>query len=134
MSSSSTPSTAAVLARATELLSAVMSDEQIKAFVKTNKIRTFGKLAVMAEEAIIAARKPARSGKKAEARPTRWVAAADRKIKVLVDKNPKRLTAAERFELYYTKGITVSAYLAAGGQVRDLTWDTKMGFIAIEGE
>lgn len=53
------------------------------------------------------------------------------KITVLVDKNPKRGPAAARFELY-AKNKTVEKYLAAGGQVADLRWDSKQGWIKVE--
>lgn len=52
-----------------------------------------------------------------------------RKIKILVEGNPKRGTAAERYELY-KNGMTVGKYIDLGGQLRDVTWDAKMGFIA----
>lgn len=46
--------------------------------------------------------------------------------------NPKRGTAADRYDLYRS-GMTVSAYLAAGGQRRDVVWDQKMGWITVKG-
>jgi len=42
--------------------------------------------------------------------------------------NPKRGTAADRYALY-RNGMTVAAYIAAGGQRRDVVWDQKMGWI-----
>lgn len=42
--------------------------------------------------------------------------------------NPKRGTAADRYDLY-RNGMTVAAYIAAGGQRRDVVWDQKMGWI-----
>lgn len=42
--------------------------------------------------------------------------------------NPKKGTAADRFALY-RNGMTVAAYIAAGGQRRDVVWDQKMGWI-----
>lgn len=54
-------------------------------------------------------------------------------ITLLVDKNPKRPTAAAyaRFELY-RNGQTVSEFLAAGGTKADLSWDRSHDFIRIE--
>lgn len=46
--------------------------------------------------------------------------------------NPKRGTAAERYDLYRS-GMTVAAYIAAGGQRRDVVWDQKMGWIKVVG-
>jgi len=51
-----------------------------------------------------------------------------RKITILVEGNPKRGTAAARYELY-KNGMTVGKYIELGGQLRDVTWDCKMGFI-----
>lgn len=45
--------------------------------------------------------------------------------------NPKRAAAAERFGLYRT-GMTVDAYIAAGGQRRDVVWDAKQGWITVK--
>lgn len=45
--------------------------------------------------------------------------------------NPKRGTAAERYDLYKS-GMTVEAYIAAGGQRRDVVWDQKMGWITVK--
>lgn len=46
--------------------------------------------------------------------------------------NPKRGTAAERYELY-RDGMTVAAYIAAGGQRRDVVWDSAhKGWIRVE--
>jgi hypothetical protein len=45
--------------------------------------------------------------------------------------NPKRGTAAERYDLYRS-GMTVAAYIAAGGQRRDVVWDIKMGWITVK--
>ena len=53
------------------------------------------------------------------------------KITVLVEGNPKRGTAAARFDLY-AKNNTVEKYLAAGGQIADLRWDSKQNFIKVE--
>jgi hypothetical protein len=53
------------------------------------------------------------------------------KITVLVGGNPKRGTAAARFDLY-AKNNTVEKYLAAGGQIADLRWDSKQNFIKVE--
>jgi hypothetical protein len=52
----------------------------------------------------------------------------------LVDANPKKPSSKcwHRFELYKT-GMTVGNYLDAGGFTPDLVYDTKHGFIKIEG-
>jgi len=55
----------------------------------------------------------------------------DMKIKLLVKENPKRAGAAERFALY-EDGMTVQEYLAAGGLMADVRWDTKMEFISVK--
>ena len=55
---------------------------------------------------------------------------SDMKIKVLVEGNPKRAKAAERFALY-KNGITVAEYLAAGGTMADVRWDVKQEFISV---
>lgn len=46
--------------------------------------------------------------------------------------NPKRAAAAERYDLYRS-GMTVAAYMAAGGQRRDVVWDQKQGWITVKG-
>lgn len=46
--------------------------------------------------------------------------------------NPKRGTAAERYALY-RNGMTVAAYIAAGGQRRDVVWDQHQGWISVKG-
>lgn len=50
--------------------------------------------------------------------------------------NPKRGTAAARFA-HYRDGITVADYIAAVGDrkqaLRDLAWDTKQKWVAVEG-
>lgn len=54
----------------------------------------------------------------------------DATIRIKVSANPKRGTAAERFELY-KDGMTVSEYLAAGGLRADVNWDVKKEFIEV---
>lgn len=56
----------------------------------------------------------------------------DGKIHILVDKNPKRGTAGQRFAMYKT-GMAVSAYREKVGKkaARDLSWDIKKGYIKI---
>lgn len=54
-----------------------------------------------------------------------------RKITILVEGNPKRGTAAERYNLY-KNGMTVGKYIELGGQLRDVTWDVKQGWISAE--
>ena len=53
------------------------------------------------------------------------------KITVLVKENPKRAKAAERFALY-KNGMTIADYVAAGGTLADVRWDTKMNFISVK--
>lgn len=53
-----------------------------------------------------------------------------RKIHVLVKGNPKFGTAALRYDLY-KNGMTVGEYVALGGQVRDVCWDAKQGWIEL---
>lgn len=55
------------------------------------------------------------------------------KIKVLVDKNPRRQGSAtyDRFNLY-RDGMTVEEFLAAGGWNGDLRWDSARKFISVE--
>jgi hypothetical protein len=54
-----------------------------------------------------------------------------RKIKILVEGNPKKGTAAERYNLY-KNNMTVGKYIELGGQLRDVTWDVKQGWISAE--
>lgn len=54
-----------------------------------------------------------------------------RKITILVEGNPKRGTAAERYNLY-KNGMTVGKYIELGGQLRDVTWDIKQGWISAQ--
>ena len=54
-----------------------------------------------------------------------------RKITILVEGNPKRGTAAERYNLY-KNNMTVGKYIELGGQLRDVTWDVKQGWISAE--
>lgn len=46
--------------------------------------------------------------------------------------NPKRAEAATRFDLYRT-GMTVAAYIEAGGQRRDVVWDVSKGWVSVKG-
>lgn len=55
----------------------------------------------------------------------------DAKIAYVQGTNPKRSTAAERFELYEV-GKTVQDYLNAGGLLRDVPYDVSKGFIKLE--
>lgn len=49
--------------------------------------------------------------------------------------NPKRsgTGAHERFNLY-REGMSVAEYLRLGGQVRDICWDARQGFIRVTGD
>lgn len=53
-------------------------------------------------------------------------------ISLIVASNPKKLGtgAHQRFALYRT-GMTCGEFLAAGGKVEDLRWDSKQGYIKI---
>lgn len=53
-------------------------------------------------------------------------------IKLLVEANPKRPGSKShaRFALY-VDGMTVEAFLAAGGKRADLAWDAAHGYIAV---
>jgi len=55
------------------------------------------------------------------------------KITLLVDSNPKREGSAAhgRFEKYKT-GMTVAAFLAAGGTRSDLRWDSERNYVRID--
>ena len=55
-----------------------------------------------------------------------------RKKIVEVAANPKRAGtgAHERFAIYREE-MTVAEYLAAGGQVRDVSWDVKQGYVKV---
>ena len=54
-----------------------------------------------------------------------------RKITILVEGNPKKGTAALRYALY-KNGMTVGQYIELGGQLRDIAWDKKVGFISVK--
>lgn len=56
----------------------------------------------------------------------------DAKVKLLVDKNPKKAgsKSAERFEAY-TGSETVGDYLAKGGTYQDIAYDVGRGFVKI---
>lgn len=53
------------------------------------------------------------------------------KITVLAKENPKRAGAAARFALY-KNGLTIGEYVAAGGTLADIRWDTKMNYISVK--
>lgn len=77
----------------------------------------------------VAAPKPTSGGAKGRALFTN-----DGVITVLhKGENPKKAAAADRFALYRS-GMTVAAYIAAGGQRRDVVWDSAhMGWISVKG-
>lgn len=54
-------------------------------------------------------------------------------IHVQVTENPKRdgSSAHARYELY-REGMTIDAYLKAGGHLADIRWDTSKNFISIK--
>jgi len=74
---------------------------------------------------------PKNKAPKGEAQKEAMAASRARKIKILVEGNPKRGTAAERYALY-KNGMTVGKYTELGGQLRDVTWDIKQGWISAE--
>jgi hypothetical protein len=55
-------------------------------------------------------------------------------ITLLTKENPKRPGSScyTRFT-YYKTGMTVEAYLAAGGTRADIAWDVDHGFISLKG-
>lgn len=55
----------------------------------------------------------------------------DLKVKLLVDKNPKRGKSAERFDAY-VNGMTVTAALKNGVTEADVKWDVAHGFIELQ--
>ena len=74
---------------------------------------------------------PKNKAPKGEAQAETMAANRARKITILVEGNPKRGTAAERYNLY-KNNMTVGKYIELGGQLRDVTWDAKMGWISAE--
>lgn len=57
----------------------------------------------------------------------------NKKVKVLIDHNPKREGSAahSRFNLYGKGGDTVSTYLHRGVKAVDINWDVKHSFIEL---
>lgn len=55
---------------------------------------------------------------------------ATKKIKILVDENPKRGEAAKRFAVY-KNGMTVEAALEKRLTRADIRWDIKHGYIKL---
>lgn len=53
-----------------------------------------------------------------------------RRIRILVEGNPKRRDAARRFAMYQN-GMTVSEYYAIGGRRTDVIWDMGRGWIEL---
>lgn len=129
---SNTPTTAQIRAAAAKMLGSVLTEEQIAEFLKANKIRTFGKLDTLGRDAL-AANSKAKTKKTSAASSSvgKYAALSDTPISVKVADNPKRGTCAERFALYFQKGMTVGKFLAAGGQKRDLAWDVRHGYISL---
>ncbi len=74
---------------------------------------------------------PKNKAPKGEAQAETMAANRARKITILVEGNPKRGTAAERYNLY-KNNMTVGKYIELGGQLRDVTWDAKQGWISAE--
>lgn len=78
-------------------------------------------------------KKPAPAAKKATSAGGRRLFTEDGVITIVhKGENPKRGTAADRYDLYRS-GMTVSAYIAAGGQRRDVVWDSHKGWITVKG-
>lgn len=67
-----------------------------------------------------------------EGRRGRPLTNAEKKITLVMKKNPKRPGTAgfDRYGLYKT-GITVRAYVKAGGLPSDIPWDAQRGFITL---
>ena len=96
---------------------------------------------VPAKPAKKTAKVPAKPAKKTAKVKTESTVSADReetkaayrarKITILVEGNPKRGTAATRYDLY-KNNMSVEKYLSLGGQLRDVNWDAKMGWISAE--
>ncbi len=63
--------------------------------------------------------------------PAKAVKVVAGSISLLTKENPKRGASAVRFAIY-KNGMTVEAFLAAGGTRADLRWDTAHGFIAVK--
>lgn len=74
---------------------------------------------------------PKNRAPKGEAQKEAMAANRARKITILVEGNPKRGSAAVRYALY-KNGMTVGKYIELGGQLRDVTWDAKQGWISVE--
>ncbi len=74
---------------------------------------------------------PKNKAPKGEAQAETMAANRARKITILVEGNPKRGTAAERYNLY-KNNMTVGKYIELGGQLRDVTWDVKQGWISVK--
>lgn len=74
---------------------------------------------------------PKNKAPKGEAQAETMAANRARKITILVEGNPKRGTAAERYNLY-KNNMTVGKYIELGGQLRDVTWDCRQGWISAE--
>lgn len=79
-----------------------------------------------------AAKKPAARGASASAGGRRLFTEDGVITIVHKGENPKRGTAADRYDLYRS-GMTVKAYIAAGGQRRDVVWDFRKGWITVKG-
>lgn len=90
-----------------------------------------GRPIVTAPAKKVAARKAAPKARPTATKPRIVKDPDTARITVLARENPKKFGAAERFALY-RNGMTVSAYIAAGGQRRDVAWDVKMKFISVK--
>jgi hypothetical protein len=103
-------------------------------FEDKESIMATGKPAVKAAKKVAAPKPAAKAAKvsapKAAAKEAKVAGPDNRKITVLVGENPKRGSAAERFDLY-KKNATVDKYVAAGGKKEDIGWDVKKGFISV---
>lgn len=78
-------------------------------------------------------RRAATASKPKAQRGPRPVLRDDRIIRLLVDKNPKKVTskAHAKFALY-RDGMTVSEYREAGGTADEIKWDAERSFIRVE--
>ena len=132
--------------RCLQLLSTTTLDERIEAGKKSKRAPSepsaMGAIARTVVKPEVAATRKAVGTKAAKpvAKPTPSAGAKGRAhfsesgIITIVHKgeNPKRGTAAERYELY-RNGMTVAAYIAAGGQRRDVVWDQHQNWIKVVG-
>jgi len=103
----------------------IVGTNQAKASAKS-------KLSAPATKAEVDATKKLFEGSPKAAKEPKAAKVDERKISVIVAENPKRPGSASRarFSLYKT-GMTVDAYIAAGGYAADVSWDSAHKFISL---